>query len=142
MAESKFFEEQGIGGFISGSKISIPKSFVNDPHGFGYVLAHELAHYILIHEEGIILDDEQENEILTEIFVIYSGMGKLFLNGFKSKDVESSSLHSHGYLDEKILKYIHQIYFSKVDVNLHEYKNNLTKDAMKMLDELVSELNK
>ena len=136
LADSKFFEEQGISGFISGSKISVPKYFTKDPHGFGYVLAHELAHYILIHEEQIILDDEQENEILTEIFVIYSGMGKLFLNGFKGKDVESSSLHAQGYLDEKIIGYIHQIYFSKFNVNLHEYKNNLTKNATKMLSEL------
>ncbi|PIR08722.1 hypothetical protein COV53_01555 [Candidatus Gottesmanbacteria bacterium CG11_big_fil_rev_8_21_14_0_20_37_11] len=137
MADSKFFEEQGIGGFISGSKISIPEYFMKDSHGFGYVLAHELAHYILIHERQIILDDEQENEILTEFFVIYSGMGKLFLNGFKSKDVEGSSLHARGYLDEKIIKYIHQIYFTKFNINLQEYKNNLTKKAVKMLDELL-----
>lgn len=137
MAESRFFEEQGIGGFISDSKISIPKFFINDPYGFGYVLAHELAHYILIQEEGILLDDEQENEILTEMFIIYKGLGKLFLNGFQTKDVKDSSLHTHGYLNENITKYIHQIYFSKFNVNLHEYRNNLTKEAMKMLDELV-----
>lgn len=140
MEDSQFFEEQGIGGFISGSKISIPKYFTKDPHGFGYVLAHELAHYILIHEEGIVLDDEQENEILTEIFVVYKGMGKLFLNGFKSKDTKDSSLHSRGYLDEKIIKYIYQIYFSRFNVNLSDFKNNLTKEAVKMLDELVSDL--
>lgn len=138
LADSKFFEEQGIGGFISGSKISIPKYFTKDPHGFGYVLAHELAHYILIHEEQIILDDEQENEILTEIFVIYSGMGKLFLNGFKSKDIESSSLHARGYLDEKILKYIHEIYISRFNIKLPDYRKNLTSEAGKMLDELTS----
>lgn len=138
MADSKFFEEQGIGGFISGSKISIPKYFTKDPHGFGYVLAHELAHYILIHEEQIILDDEQENEILTEIFVIYSGMGKLFLNGFKSKDVESSSLHGRGYLDEKILKYIHEIYISRFNIKISDYRKNLTNEAGKILDELMS----
>lgn len=138
LADSKFFEEQGIGGFISGSKISIPKYFTKDPHGFGYVLAHELAHYILIHEEQIILDDEQENEILTEIFVIYSGMGKLFLNGFKSKDIESSSLHARGYLDEKILKYIHEIYISRFNIKLTDYRMNLTNEAVKTLDELAS----
>jgi hypothetical protein len=138
MVDSKFFEERGIGGLISGSKISIPKYFTRDPHGFGYVLAHELAHYILIHEEQIILDDEQENEILTEIFVIYSGMGKLFLNGFKSKDVESSSLHAQGYLDEKILKYIHEIYISKFNINITDYRKNLTNEAGKMLAELIS----
>jgi len=139
MADSKFFEEQGIGGFISGSKISIPKYFTKDPYGFGYVLAHELAHYILIHEQQIILDDEQENEILTEIFVIYSGMGKLFLNGFKSKDVEGSSLHARGYLDEKILQYIHQIYLARFNVDVIAYKKSLTSEAVRMLNELVSE---
>jgi len=134
LVDSKFFEEQGIGGFITGSKISIPKYFIKDPYGFGYVLAHELAHYILIHEEQIILDDEQENEILTEIFVIYSGMGKLFLNGFKSKDVEGSSLHARGYLDEKIIQHIHKIYFAKFNINITEYKKNLTIDGVRMLE--------
>ena len=138
MADSKFFEEQGLGGFISGSKISIPKYFTKDPHGFGYILAHELAHYILIHEQQIILDDEQENEILTEIFVIYSGMGKLFLNGFKSKDVEGSSLHARGYLDEKILKYIHQIYLARFNIDVLDFRKNLTSEAVKMLDELTN----
>jgi len=142
MAESKYFEEQGIGGFISGSKISIPKYFTEDPYGFGYVLAHELAHYILIHEEQIILDDEQENEILTEIFVIYSGMSKLFLNGFKSRKVEKSRQNTRGYLDEKILKYIHQIYISKFNINIRDYRKNLSREAIKMLDELVSNIEK
>ncbi len=137
MAESKFFEEQGIGGFISGSKISIPKLFTKDPFGFGYILAHELAHYILIHEEKITLDDEQENEILTEIFVIYCGMGKLFLNGFRSKDAKSSSLHTHGYLDEKLIKFIHQIYFQKFNIEIPSYKENLTEEALKILDEFI-----
>ncbi len=138
MADSKFFEELGIDGFISGSKISIPKFFIEDPYGFGYVIAHELAHYILIHEEGIILDDTQENEILTEIFVIYKGMGKLFLNGFKSKDVQNLSTHSRGYLNEKIIGYIYQIYFSKFNIALPEYKNNLTANAAKILNELMN----
>ena len=137
ITESQIFEEQGIAGFISGSKISIPKSFKEDPHGFGYVLAHELAHHILIHDEGIMLDDEQENEILTEIFLIYKGMGKLFLNGFKSTDVWGSSTHSRGYLDEKIIKYIHQIYFQKFNISLPIYKENLTKEAVKILDGFV-----
>jgi hypothetical protein len=96
-----------------------------------------LAHFILNHEEQIILDDEQENEILTEIFVIYSGMGKLFLNGFKSKDVKSSSLHAQGYLDEKILKYIHEIYISKFNIKITDYRKNLTNEAGKMLAELI-----
>jgi hypothetical protein len=137
MVDSEYFEEQGIGGFISGSKISIPKYFTKDPQGFAYVLAHELAHYILIHEEQIILDDEQENEILTEIFVIFSGMGKLFLNGYKSKDIESSSLRAYGYLNENIIRYIHEIYFSKFNVNIADYRINLTDEAEKILDNLI-----
>lgn len=137
MVDSKFFEEQGIDGFISGSKIIIPKYFTKDPYGFGYVLAHELAHYILIHEEQIILDDEQENEILTEIFVIYSGMGKLFLNGFKSKSVGSLSFRTHGYFNEKIIKYIHEIYISRFNIKISDYRKNLTDEARKILDELM-----
>jgi len=137
LVDSDFFDEQGIAGFIKGKTISIPKYFTNDPYGFGYVLAHELAHYVLIHEEQIILDDEQENEILTEIYVIYCGMGKLFLNGFKSKDVKGSLLTSRGYLSEKILQYIHQIYISKFNVNLSDYKKNLTRESVKILEEFI-----
>lgn len=134
MADSRFFEEQGIGGFISGSKISIPEYFKKDPYGFGYVLAHELAHYILINEEQIILEDKQENEILTEIFVIYKGMGKLFLNGFKSENIKGLSSISRGYLDEQIIKFIHEVYFARLDIDLTDYKNNLNEQALKVLE--------
>ena len=64
-------------------------------------------------------------------------MGKLFLNGFKSTDVWGSSTHSRGYLDEKIIKYIHQIYFQKFNISLPIYKENLTKEAVKILDGFV-----
>lgn len=137
LTDSNVFEELGVGGFISGKKISIPEYFKEDPYGFGYVLAHELSHYILIHEEGVILDDEQENEILTEIFIIYKGMGKLFLNGFNTKDVKDFTHRSRGYLDEEIIKYIHQVYFDKFNISISEYKENLTRDGRKILGEFI-----
>lgn len=137
LKDSEYFREQGIAGFIYGSKINIPVYFKKDPYGFGYILAHELAHYILAHDEGIILDDEQENEILTEIFVIYKGMGKLFLNGFNTKEAQIFTPHARGYLDEIIIKYIHQLYFDKFGIDVSNYKNNLTKEGIKILSEFI-----
>ena len=133
LSNSEIFAERGVAGFLKDKKISISKRFKDDPHGFGYVLAHELAHYILIHEEGILLDDEQENEILTEIFVVYKGMGKLFLNGFETKGA-SEFTDSRGYLDKEIIKYIHEIYFEKFNIDRNEYQKLLTKDGQKMLE--------
>ncbi len=134
LTDSAIFEERGVAGFISGRKISIPTSFKKDPYGFGYVLAHELAHHVLINDEDIILDNEQENEILTEIFVIYSGMGKLFLNGFETSGASQFAKSARGYLDRQIIKYIHEIYFEKFNVNKSDYEKLLTRDGKNMLE--------
>jgi hypothetical protein len=137
MVDSKYFEEQGVGGYISGSKICIPKYLMDDPYGFGYVLAHELAHYILIHLEHILLDDNQENEIFTEMYVVYSGMGKLFLNGFRSIRINELNKKTLGYLDKEILQYIHKLFIERFSISISDYRKLLSKDALVILNEFV-----
>lgn len=74
---------------------------------------------------------------LTEIFIIYSGMGKLFLNGYKTKDSISKELHERGYLNENILKYILQIYISRLNINLQEYHKSLTQEGKDILTDIL-----
>lgn len=122
--KSAIFEERGSAGFIKDRTIYIPDNIKSDYHSLGNVVAHELAHYILIHEEGILLDDEQENEILTEIFIVYKGLGKLLLNGFNDK---------RGYLNKEIIKYIFDMYFKKHNIDIDDFKKNLTKDGLQII---------
>lgn len=132
LIESEIFAEMGAVGFIKGDTISLPQRLTDNPHALGYVLAHELSHYVLMHLEGIILEDEQENEILTEMFVIYSGLGKLFLNGFNSKDAQGIT-SSAGYLNQEIINLIHELYFEKFNIDEEEYIQNLTEVGVQNL---------
>lgn len=52
------------------------------------ILAHEICHKYL-HVNNIQLFPEYENEILTDISTIYTGLGKLSLNGCETTSVET-----------------------------------------------------
>jgi hypothetical protein len=97
----------------------------------------ELAHYILIHLEHILLDDNQENEIFTEMYVVYSGMGKLFLNGFRSIRINELNKKTLGYLDKEILQYIHKLFIERFSISISDYRKLLSKDALVILNEFV-----
>ena len=50
------------------------------------ILAHELSHYYLMHQHGIIIPNERDNELLTEINAVYTGMGFLLLKGYQPNE--------------------------------------------------------
>jgi hypothetical protein len=52
------------------------------------ILAHEMAHYYLIHAHKIHYPVEQENEWLTEIAAVYLGFGLLLLRGYVGQQHE------------------------------------------------------
>ncbi len=71
------------------------------------ILAHEMSHYYLIKNHGIALDDERENELLTDINAVYVGFGFLLLEGYKPREhIFDQTLAGHtvkttkvGYID-------------------------------------------
>lgn len=62
------------------SVIKLGEAIRYSPYILGATLAHELTHYYLFKKQ-IILDEEWENELLTDYTVIFLGLGKLLLNG-------------------------------------------------------------
>lgn len=70
----------------------------------GAILAHELTHHFLFNK-GVVYDDINENERLTDLATVYLGLGKLTLNGYepvtwrvKRKDGEVTYTYKVGYL--------------------------------------------
>lgn len=129
----EILEGRGVGGYFDGKKIVLPSDYPCDPHGAGYVLAHEFAHHLLLHEEGIVLEDEQENEIMTEIYVVYRGMGKLLLNGFRITSGARTKSQSRGYLSEEVVRAIHEIYFERSGVDERKYLENVSLGGREVL---------
>lgn len=54
----------------------------DNPFQCGAILAHEIMHYFLIGKKRIHLEDNHENELLTDLATIQAGLGILILNGF------------------------------------------------------------
>jgi hypothetical protein len=73
------------------------------------ILAHEMTHAYLFHH-GVFLEDELENEILTDIAAIYLGFGNLIFAGYhsyfvgldkknKGKRIDNYTQSEIGYID-------------------------------------------
>lgn len=64
------------------------------------ILAHELSHYYL-YQRNIHLSNVEQNELLTEINAVYTGMGLLLLEGYEAyrREEENKIMTSRvGYL--------------------------------------------
>jgi len=62
--------------------IFVNSKYVNNPYAIGAILSHELMHFYLISKKHIVLEDKEENELLTDLGTIYLGLGILIVNGF------------------------------------------------------------
>jgi len=60
----------------------INSKYRNNPFECGAILAHELMHYFLMAKKKIVLEDDHENELLTDLATIQAGLGILVMNGF------------------------------------------------------------
>jgi hypothetical protein len=71
------------------------------------ILAHEMSHYYLIRKHNILLNDEKENEFLTELNAIFVGFGFLMLKGYKEKKTQIGNvIHKStvGYININTIK--------------------------------------
>lgn len=76
-----------------GTFIRIRPEYASDHFKLGAVLVHELSHFIRRHN-GLAVADENEDERLTDLFVMRSGHGRLCLSGVH--DTAISDLHTSG----------------------------------------------
>ena len=61
-------------------KIEVAPEAVGDRAVLMAVLAHELTHHYLF-TNSVVVDDREENEVLTDVATVYLGMGKAAVNG-------------------------------------------------------------
>jgi hypothetical protein len=91
----QFIEEDGW------VKLVVSTEFALDSAASRAILCHELSHYILF-ANGIRMADRADNERLTDVAMFVLGMGGIFLNGFRSKNVGPYRRgHRMGYLTDK-----------------------------------------
>lgn len=62
--------------------ILIKSQYCNNPFQCAAILAHEIMHFYLIQQNNIVINDIKENELLTDLGTIYSGLGILIINSF------------------------------------------------------------
>lgn len=95
--------EGAVGQFVENDgwvKLILSTKFALKPAANRAILCHELCHYILF-ANGIWLADRADNERLTDVAMFVFGMGDIFLNGFRSKDVAFNRRgHRVGYLSD------------------------------------------
>jgi hypothetical protein len=91
----QFVEEDGW------VKLVVSTEFALDSVASRAILCHELSHYILF-ANGIRMADRADNERLTDVAMFAFGMGSIFLNGFRSKNVGLRQRgHRMGYLTDE-----------------------------------------
>ncbi len=70
------------------------------------ILAHEMSHYYLMKQHGIVKPKTEENELLTEVNAVYVGFGFLLLRGYKeNRQQEGNKIKTTkvGYVGWKII---------------------------------------
>jgi len=83
--------------------IQIPFFYVGKRYPLGRILAHEMTHAFLISKD-IYLEDNNENEMLTDLGSIFIGLGKLLLNGISvALDENMQNEFILGYLSPELL---------------------------------------
>lgn len=63
-------------------EIKLSQSALGNPYEAAAIIAHGLMHYVLIGRNSLYLQDESENEELTDLALINSGFGAVILNGY------------------------------------------------------------
>lgn len=101
-----------------------------------YILAHELCHKLLF-RKGIRLQPEIDNEIFTDIAVVYFGMGKLALNGceyqINSPRRVGGELKRLGYINRYHFAFVYALVCTSHKLKPNDYYRNLTSEAIQTI---------
>lgn len=114
--------------------IFVNDKYIQDPYAVGAVLAHEIMHLYLMSRKHIVLEDANENELLTDLGTIYLGLGILVINGMSYKSnwfltvmglfagllyVNEQKL-AFGYFDPHQYAFYLKEYFKRNNIKLRE----------------------
>ncbi|MFN0279744.1 MAG: SprT-like domain-containing protein [Pyrinomonadaceae bacterium] len=83
-------------GFVS---IALSEELLTNSKALRSILAHEVCHYVL-NNSGIRESDTENNEKLTDLCMFVSGLGDIFLDGYKTENSKEEYRVGHrlGYL--------------------------------------------
>jgi hypothetical protein len=114
-------------------EIRIPFFYVGKRYELGAILAHEMTHAFLF-SRGIFLEDPNENEMFTDLAIIFIGLGKLFINGLINlTNKYSNEANVLGYLPPELIAYCYKKVNMSRHINEDAATRNLTPEAVKHL---------
>jgi len=120
---------------VGGSVIRIPFFYVGKPYALGSILAHELSHHLNA-VEGVWEGDRDENERLTDLSAIASGMGKLVLNGMSTEACGiPGAAFRLGYLEVQTLLYAYEVVNRRFEIGARQATAGLLPDVVSRLSE-------
>ena len=113
--------------------IQIPFFYAGKEYAIGSIIAHEMSHTYLF-SKGILLDDQMENEMFTDLGAVFIGLGKLLLNGLVVYVSQATSEgHVLGYLSPDLMAYSYKAVNSYRSINEEVSMENLLPQAKRML---------
>jgi hypothetical protein len=88
--------------------IAVAERFLTNQQAVRAILAHEACHYILESAE-IREADRDQNERLTDLCVFVCGLGKLYLEGYRTRAAPTEYRRGHrlGYLTDEEYQFAH-----------------------------------
>ena len=129
--------------------ITIASRYKGDDKAVLCIMAHEICHKLL-HIRRFRGQTTDENEIYTDLAAIYSGFGKLILNGCYREDVntqvrfEGITMHTTkrtttqtiGYMSQENYAYAYAIMSSFYGIKKREFLRGLDSDAHYLVGEV------
>ncbi|MFM9986873.1 MAG: hypothetical protein ACKVOK_16655 [Flavobacteriales bacterium] len=107
-----------------------------------YILAHELCHKFL-YRKGIVLSLVLENEILTDITTVFTGLGKLALTGCESMEGPAraipgaqGTLRKLGYINRYQLAFVFTVWCTMQKVKPHVLYNHFPGEVIRTIREV------
>jgi hypothetical protein len=120
--------------------IQIPFSFVGNKYAVGSILAHEMAHILLL-LRGVCIEDHNENEMFTDLTAIFVGLGKLILNGIVLPlNDQSERARVLGYLSPDLMFYSYAVINKTFSIDNQIALANLIPDVQKRITYLSKQL--
>lgn len=127
--------------------IEISLMYKSEPDIVLSILAHEICHKYL-YLNNIKLFPDYENEILTDIATIYTGLGKLSLNGcevtnkksqrFGNRITTSFTTYKVGYLNRRQFALVYRFVSDMRKVSYKQMLRGLSTDALKEIGQISS----
>lgn len=82
------------------SQATLGWKVLDDPLYAGSLIAHSIIHHLLAGRHRLIMSESYENESITDLGTIYSGLGILVLNGLENRYNSLGAMAKENYVSE------------------------------------------